>query len=260
MDVRDLIEQVDGRVATLTLNRPEQLNSFSTEMLADLQSAIARLGNNKAIGCIVLTGSGKAFSAGGNVKRKKEQQSFEETAEEQRIKQAIILAIRRSPKVFVASINGAAVGGGLALALACDLRLASASAKFGAGFRTSAVAGNFGLSWLLTQTVGTARARELELTGRVIDAEECLAVGMITRLVPDDQLSAATKELAADIASGPLIAFNYMKRNLFAAETHSLPDVMEIELMHHVRTAQTADHAEAMKAFAEKRKPQFIGA
>jgi 2-(1,2-epoxy-1,2-dihydrophenyl)acetyl-CoA isomerase len=147
----------------------------------------------------------------------------------------------------------------LGLAMACDLRIAGRSARFGTGFAGVGYSGDFGGSWSLTRLVGTAKARELYFLGEVIDASAALSIGLVNRVVEDAGLHDATMALARRIAEGPRVAFGYMKRNLFAAETEPFANVLEMEAVHQARTAMTEDHLEASTAFVEKRRPVFKG-
>src|ERR1700733_11228628 len=207
----DLLETIEDGVATLTLNRPERLNAFSPEILAGLHEALPRLGADPAVGAIVLTGAGRAFCAGGDVKTmgKRADRSFEQRVESIRAMHQLPLMMRMLPKVIIAMINGATVGVGLGLALACDLRVAGASAQFGTGFGKIGYSGDFGGSWLLTQLVGTAKARELYLLGDIIDAHQAGALGMVNRVVDDGALHDATYAWARRIAGGARGAYGY---------------------------------------------------
>jgi 2-(1,2-epoxy-1,2-dihydrophenyl)acetyl-CoA isomerase len=169
------------------------------------------------------------------------------------------LLLRTMPKVVIAMVNGPAVGAGLGLAMACDLRIAGRSARFGTGFAGVGYSGDFGGSWTLTRLVGTAKARELYFLGDIIDAEAAHSLGVVNRVVDDETLCDETARLARRIADGPRIAYGYMKRNLFAAETGSFASVLEMEAVHQARTAMTEDHLEASRSFAEKRRPVFKG-
>ena len=257
----DLLETIEDGIVTLTLNRPERLNAFSPDMLAGLHEALPRLGADPAVGAIVLTGAGRAFCAGGDVKTmgKRAERSFEQRVESIRTMHQLPLMMRTLSKVIIGMINGAAVGAGLGLALACDLRVAGSSARFGTGFGKIGYSGDFGGSWLLTRLVGTAKARELYLLGDVIDAQDAGALGMVNQVVDDAALHGATYALARRVADGPRVAYGYMKRNLHAAETQPLATVLEMEAVHQARTAQTEDHREAVAAFTEKRPPVFHG-
>ena len=257
----DLLEAIENGVAWLTLNRPERLNALSPEMTAGLTEALTRLSTEREIGCIVITGAGRGWCAGGDVKTmgKRAERSFEQRVESIRTMHQLPLMMRTLSKVIIGMINGAAVGAGLGLALACDLRVAGSSARFGTGFGKIGYSGDFGGSWLLTRLVGTAKARELYFLGDMIDAQDAGALGMVNQVVDDAALHGATYALARRVADGPRVAYGYMKRNLHAAETEPLATVLEMEAVPQARTAQTEDHREAVAAFTEKRPPVFRG-
>jgi len=257
----DLIETIEDGVAILTLNRPERLNAFSTEMMTGLREALPRLATDDAVGAIVITGAGRGFTAGGDVKNMANRtgQSFEQRLESYRAMHVIPQLMRSLPKVIIGMVNGPAVGAGFGLALACDLRIAGHSARFATGFANVGYSGDFGGSWLLTRLVGTAKARELYFLNEMLSAEQALAIGMVNRVVDDAALREETLAMARRIADGPRVALGYMKRNLHAAETEPFSVVLEMEGIHQTRTAQTDDHKEAVTAFAEKRKPRFRG-
>jgi 2-(1,2-epoxy-1,2-dihydrophenyl)acetyl-CoA isomerase len=257
----DLLETIEDGIAWLTLNRPDRLNAFSPTMLQALGGALQRLGGAAEIGVIVVTGAGRGFCAGGDVKtmETRASQGFEERVEGLRRMHQLPLLLRTIPKVVIAMVNGPAVGAGLGLAMACDLRIAGRSARFGTGFAGVGYSGDFGGSWSLTRLVGTAKARELYFLGDIIDAAAAAALGLVNRVVEDEALQHETSALARRIADGPLVAYGYMKRNLFAAETEPLAAVLEMEAVHQARTAMTDDHLEASRAFVEKRRPVFRG-
>ena len=159
----------------------------------------------------------------------------------------------------IGAINGPAAGAGLSIALACDLRIASDNARFGTAFARVGFSGDFGGTYLLTQLVGPAKARELYFTADIIDADTAAALGIVNRVVGDDELHAETMALARRIADGPQVALGYMKRNLLAAETEPFQTVLDLEAAHQARCAFTEDHKEAVAAFVEKRRPVFKG-
>jgi 2-(1,2-epoxy-1,2-dihydrophenyl)acetyl-CoA isomerase len=185
--------------------------------------------------------------------------SLEQRAQQLRKRMETARWLHEMPKPTIARIGGAAAGAGLSLALACDMRIACKSAKFTTAFGRVGYSGDFGGSYFLTQLVGTAKARELYYTAEVLDADSALALGMLNRVVADDQLDAETQQLAQSIADGPRIALAYMKRNMNAAESGSLKDLLDLEAWHHSRCALTEDHKEAARAFVEKRRPVFKG-
>ena len=260
----DLLETIKDGVAVLTMNRPDRLNALSRPMLDAMLEALPRLAADPEVGCVVLTGAGRAFCSGGDVKAMAEGREAEDTTLEGRA-QALRGRMETSrwlhemPKPTIAMIRGAAAGAGLSLALACDLRVAGESAKLGTAFARVGYSGDFGGSYFLTQLVGTAKARELYYTADMVDAQRALALGMVNRVVPDASLDAETLALASRIAAGPRIALRYMKRNLNAAENGALKDSLDLEAWHHSRTGMTEDHREAARAFVDKRTPVFRG-
>ncbi|MDX1383634.1 MAG: enoyl-CoA hydratase-related protein, partial [Thermoanaerobaculia bacterium] len=164
------------------------------------------------------------------------------------------------PKPVVAAIPGPAAGAGLSLALACDLRIASESARFTTAFAKVGFSGDYGSSYFLPQIVGAAKAKELFFTADVIEADEALRLGIVNRVVPDDELESETRAFADQLAQGPTIAYRYMKKNLNAAIAGApIGDVFDLEAWNMTRTGQTEDHKEAARAFVEKRKPTFHG-
>ncbi len=257
----DVLESLEDGVAWLTLNRPDRLNAFSPGMLEALGEALQRLGNDAGVGAIVVTGAGRGFCAGGDVKtmERRAAQGFEERVEGLRRMHQLPMLLRTMPKVVIAMVNGPAVGAGFGLALACDLRIAGRSARFGTGFAGVGYSGDFGGSWTLTRLVGTAKARELYFLGEIIGSDAAVSLGLVNRVVEDEALHRETLSLARRIADGPRVSYGYMKRNLFAAETEPLAAVLEMEAVHQARTAMTEDHVEASRAFVEKRRPVFKG-
>jgi 2-(1,2-epoxy-1,2-dihydrophenyl)acetyl-CoA isomerase len=257
----DLLERIEDGIAWLTFNRPDRLNAFSPAMLQAVGEALQRLGDDGEVGAVVVTGAGRGFCAGGDVKtmETRASQGFEERVEGLRRMHQLPLLLRTIPKVVIAMVNGPAVGAGLGLAMACDLRIAGRSARFGTGFAGVGYSGDFGGSWTLTRLVGTAKARELYFLSDIIDAATATALGLVNRIVEDEALQRETAALARRIADGPSVAYGYMKRNLFAAETEPLAAVLEMEAVHQARTAMTEDHLEASRAFVEKRRPVFKG-
>ena len=257
----DLIETVENGIATLTLNRPERLNALSMEIRTGLLEALERLGHDKNIGCIVLTGSGRGFSAGGDVKSMGERSAagFEPRAAGIQFSNKIPKLMRSIPKTVIAMVNGVAVGAGLSMAMAADLRIAGRSARFGTGFLKIGLSGDWGGTWTKTRLVGTAKALELYLLGDMISADEALAAGLVNRVADDAQLLETTMAIARRIADMPQIAVGYVKKNLHAAETGDFQTVLDMEAFNQARCSQTEDHREAVTAFAEKRKPVFQG-
>ena len=219
---RHLIEAISDGVATLTLNRPDRLNALSTPIMEGLLEALPRLASDAAVGAIVLTGSGRAFCAGGDVKRMAEEsieRSMEEAVTHLRDRMEVSRLLHEIPKPTIAMVNGPAAGAGMSLALACDLRIAGQSARFVTAFANIGFSGDFGGSYFLSKLVGTGRARELYYTAEPIDAAQAVALGLVNRVVPDANLVEVTMEFARKLARGPRIALVLMKQNFNAAES-----------------------------------------
>jgi 2-(1,2-epoxy-1,2-dihydrophenyl)acetyl-CoA isomerase len=260
----DLLEQMKDGVAVLTLNRPDRLNAMSRPMLDALLEALPRLAEDPEIGVVVLTGAGRGFCAGGDVKAMAEGtelggQTMEEKAQALRSRMETSRWLHEMPKPTIAMMRGPAAGAGLSLAMACDLRIASDTIRLGTAFARVGYSGDFGGSYYLTQLVGTAKARELYFTADLLDAQQALGLGLVNRVVADARLEEETMALASRLARGPRVAYRYMKRNMNAAESASLEEMLDLEAWHHTRTGMTEDHREAARAFVEKREPQFKG-
>ena len=260
----DFLEQVKDGVAVLTLNRPDRLNAMSRPMLDALLEALPRLAEDPEIGVVVLTGAGRGFCAGGDVKAMAEGndlggQTMEEKAQALRSRMETSRWLHEMPKPTIAMMRGPAAGAGLSLAMACDMRIASDTVRLGTAFARVGYSGDFGGSYYLTQLVGTAKARELYFTADLLDAQQALGLGLVNRVVADARLEEETMALASRLARGPRVAYRYMKRNMNAAESASLKEMLDLEAWHHARTGMTEDHREAARAFVEKREPQFKG-
>lgn len=258
-----LLEHLDGGVLTLTLNRPERLNTLTPEMSYALERVLLRAAEDREIGAIVLTGAGRAFCAGGDVKSMAAgaaaAPSFDERVTSLRRRMEPVRLLHEIAKPTIAMLRGAVAGAGLSLALACDLRIASEDLRLTTAFVKVGLSSDFGGSYLLTRLVGGARARELFLTSPRLTAHEALAQGVVTRVVADAALETETLTLARSLADGPRIALGYMKQNLTLAETASLAEVMDAEALRHIRCAGTEDHREAAAAFVAKRPAKFRG-
>jgi 2-(1,2-epoxy-1,2-dihydrophenyl)acetyl-CoA isomerase len=266
-----LIETVEDGVATLTMNRPEARNALTGEMQAALSEALPRLAADRSVRCVVITGAGRAFCAGGDVKgfaadtsRGAGVGSGSGPSVEQRIAglrsgMEVVKWLHEAPKPTLAVIPGAAAGAGLSLALACDLRIAADNAKMTTAFSKVGLAGDYGGSWFLSQLVGAAKVRELYFTADVITGAEAAALGIVNKSVPAEELPAVAAAYAKRLAGLPTVAIGYMKRNLNVAAHATLSEVLDLEATHMVRTMMTEDHASAAKAFVEKRAPEFAG-
>ena len=263
----DLLAALDNGVLTLTMNRPEARNAMSRAMNQALQDQLAAAEFNPAVKCIVLTGAGKGFCAGGDVKGMAAAGNatvaaltIDEAIARQRANQrATAGKLFKMAKPTIAALPGAAAGAGLALALACDLRLMASSAIMTTAFARVGFSGDYGGTYFLTQLVGSAKARELYFLSDRVGADEALRLGLTNWVCAPDELAAKTAEIAARLASGPTVAYRYMKENLNRAMAGEVDDCLDLEATHHVHCGQTEDHREATKAFVEKREPVFKG-
>jgi enoyl-CoA hydratase/carnithine racemase len=261
----ELLCEIRERVAVITLNRPEARNALSDRLTPALRRMIRQCGDDPNVGALLITGAGNAFCAGGDVKgmggnATKIEVSFEARVADLRVKQRTLTgALVGLRKPTVAALPGPAAGAGLALALACDIRIASESAIMATGYARIGLTGDYGIAWLLTRLAGTSRARELMFLSERIDARRCEALGLVNRVVPDAELREAAFALAKSLAEGPSLAFAGMKDNLDHAVTSEFLDSMDQEADNMVRSARTTDHKEAVRAFIDKRKPAFAG-
>jgi len=257
-----LLCRIEDRVAVLTLNRPQARNALTLEMKRALADGLPRLGADPEVGALLLIGAGRAFCSGGDTKRMAEDgrlPSPEERKQQLRWEHGIPAALHRNPKPTLAALPGPAAGAGLALALACDLRIAAESAFVTTAYAKLGLSGDYGGSWFLSRLVGTAKARELYFTGDRVDARECERIGLVNRVVADAELEKEALAWARRIAAGPPIALAWMKDNLNRALGEPLEALLELEAERMVEGAQTEDYLEAVAAFAEKRAPAFKG-
>src|SRR5271156_5871892 len=261
----DLLSVLEDGVLTLTLNRAEARNAMSEAMNQALAQQLASAELNPAIKCVVLTGAGKGFCSGGDVKAMSNRGArgsitVDEAIHRQRVNQRETVGrLFKMPKPTMAALPGAAAGAGLALALACDLRIMARTAFLTTAFARVGFSGDFGGTYFLTQLVGSAKARELYYLSERVSAEEALRLGIVNWICAPDELKTRTQEIARRLASGPAVAFRYMKENLNRAMAGEIDDCLDLEATHHVHCGQTADHREAAKAFVEKREPFFKG-
>jgi enoyl-CoA hydratase/carnithine racemase len=254
--------QLEGRVARVTLERPEARNALTLGMKQALAALVPALGADPRVGCVLLTGAGGSFCAGGDTKlmaREGRPASPEERKRQLRWEHATVAALFELEKPTLAALPGPAAGAGFSLALACDLRIAAESAFVTAAYLKLGLSGDYGGSWFLTQLVGPAKAREIYFTGDRIDARECLRLGIVNRVVPDADLPREALALAQRLAAGPPIATRYMKENLNRALGESLRACLDAEAERMVQSATTQDYLEAVRAFQGKRAPVFRG-
>ena len=260
----DLLATQNDGILVLTMNRPERRNALSQEMLAAMADQLARAEEDPAVRAVVMTGAGGAFCAGGDVKAmaagRDADLDVDTRIHRQRLSQrATSGRLHTMPKPTIAAIPGAEAGAGLALALACDLRVMAETAIMTTAFARVAFSGDYGGTYFLSQLVGTAKARELYFLSDRVSAQEALDLGLANRVVAAEALVDETMTLAGRLAEGPPIAYRYMKENLNRALGGDPFECMDLEVTHHVHTGLTEDHRNAAQAFVEKRQPVFKG-
>ena len=257
-----VIEERSGSVVTLRLNRPEKLNALNPELCRTLVHSLLRAGDDKSVRAVVLTGAGRGFSAGGDINFMRETRSrrgvheFESFLE---IGKEICLAIVSMPKVVIAAVNGPAAGGGMSLALACDLRVASEKAIFTQAFGRLGLYPDFGATFFLPRLVGLSRASEMFYTAETLSAEEARQIGIVYEVFAHDKFEEETQALAARVAAGPPLAFRDLKRTMIGDAHQELETAIEEENRLQLHCFLSEDCAEGLAAFAEKRPPVFRG-
>jgi 2-(1,2-epoxy-1,2-dihydrophenyl)acetyl-CoA isomerase len=268
---QELIAENRDGVLYLTMNRPDKLNALSENITSGLLENLRRAATDDAVGAVVLTGAGRGFCAGGDIGRMRDRNEATAAADSnhsgsltQRIaglrrSEEVSLLLHEIPKVTIAAVNGPAAGAGLSICLACDIRIASDQARLGTAFARVGFSGDFGGTYFLTNLVGTAKARELYFTGEMLTAEQALQLRMVNRVVAAAALKDEVHNFARRIASGPRVAYSYMKANLNAALHSEARVMLDREALGQSLTGLTEDHKEAVKAFLEKREPKFNG-
>ncbi|MCF6467477.1 enoyl-CoA hydratase [Nonomuraea sp. MG754425] len=248
-------------VATVTLDRPDAMNSLTAELKQALLEALRRAAADRAVRAVLLTGAGRAFCAGQDLREHAANlEAGRGLADTVRAHyNPIVELIATMPKPVVAAVNGVAAGAGASLAFACDLRVASERATFALAFAGIGLAPDSGASWTLPRLIGRGRAAELMLLGEPLGAARALELGLVTRVVPADELLKNAGELAARLASGPTLAYAATKRALAYASAHALPDALAMEADIQDRCVATQDHLHATRAFLAKEAPTFDG-
>ncbi|MDA9546616.1 MULTISPECIES: enoyl-CoA hydratase-related protein [unclassified Bradyrhizobium] len=259
----ELLCVIRDRVAVITLNRPQARNSLSDHLTPALRRMIKQNGDDPEVGALLITGAGTAFCSGGDVKgmggnsavpAMSVSDKVARLRERQRTLTGVLVSVR---KPTIAALPGPAAGAGLAIALACDIRIAAESAIMTTGYAKIALTGDYGISWLLTRLAGTARARELMFLSERIDARRCEALGLVNRVVSDSELQDEAFAVARTLANGPASAYASMKDNLALALSADFLTSMDQEAERMVVAAGTAQHTEAVRAFIEKRSPSY---
>jgi len=263
MSYKCLLYDVTDGVATLTLNRPERLNALGDTLRDDLHDAITRASADASVRAMVVTGAGKGFCSGGDVKAMNESVAsgtsrplLEQIAPS---RDRTLLAMRDAPQPIIAAVNGAAAGAGMNLALACDLRIASTAARFAQAFVRRGLHPDWGGTYFLPRIVGTAKAAEMIFTGDLIDAAEALRLGIVSQVVEPEALLPTALDLARRIAAGPPVAIRLAKRAIYRNAESDLRSALEFETFAQNACRDTDDAREGIRAFVEKRPPVFRG-
>lgn len=266
----ELLCRIEDRVAIITLNRPKKKNALSDHLTPALRQTLLDLETKREVGCILITGSGDAFCAGGDIggmggNASKDEEVSERPTAEERVRalihkqETLTLRLADHAKPTIAALPGVAAGAGLCIALACDIRVACRSAFVTTAYRNIGFSGDYGGSWLLTQLVGPSKAKELFFTGRRVQSDEALTLGIFNNVFEDASFENEALAMAKQIASGPPIAIAFMKEHINRAVTGDLRSNLAMEADRLIRCAATSDHKEAVKAFMEKRTPVFTG-
>lgn len=252
----------DGGVATLTLNRPESMNSLSIELKQALVSAVAELGADDSVRAVVLTGTGRGFCVGQDLREHVDLLAADDPAPLNTVTEhynPIVTGLATMPKPVVAAVNGMAAGAGAGLAFACDFRIAASSAGFLLAFANVGLTLDSGVSWTLPRLIGAARATSLALLAEPITADAALEMGLVNALVDPERVLPAAHELAARLAAGPTAAYGAIKASIAYAASHSLPEALAKEAELQQAMGATEDHRNATAAFVAKQKPVFEG-
>ncbi len=257
-----ILTSVSDSVGTITLNRPDKLNAFAGKMRHEVAEAVRQMAANDDVRVLVITGAGRAFCAGADIGYMKELtqkgdvDGFRELVEAGR---EVVTVIRRTPKPVIAAVNGPAAGGGANLALSCDIRIASEKATIGQTFNRIGLHPDWGGTFFLPRLVGPSKALELVFSAEMISAEEALRLGIFNEVVPHEDLTETTRVWATTLAAKPPRALALAKQAIYASETGSLDQMLDIELENQLACFQSEDAREGLAAFLEKRSAEFTG-
>lgn len=256
-----LIETTPAGVRTITMNRPERLNAVNAELAVELPDAVTAAGVDDAVRVLVITGAGRGFCVGLDLT---DAPALDTSTRAARLDADLwvsrwVHAMTRCEKPVIAAVNGPAAGAGFGLALCCDFRLVSASAKMTAGYIRRGLSPDAGVTWWLPRLVGHTRAMDIIMTGRDVTSAEALQIGLATQVIPDEAFAATSQALAMQLAAGPPLAMALTKRLLIESASTTLETQLRSEVAHIKTCFQTNDVADAMVAFREKRMPRFTG-
>jgi 2-(1,2-epoxy-1,2-dihydrophenyl)acetyl-CoA isomerase len=257
-----LLETREGSIVTLAMNRPDRLNALNNELSTALNKAITRIAADHTVHVVILTGTGRAFCAGGDlalIGKGRASGDEKELAPLLRSGMQAVLKLRTMPQPVIAAVNGSAAGAGMNLALAADIRIAVEEAVFGQSFAKVGLFPDYGGTYFLPQLIGPAKAAELFYTGDMIDAKTALRLGIVNHVFPADSFHGEVQSLAEKIATGPQVAIRAVKQTLFARDGSALAEALEREVEHQLKCFHSRDCQEGIRAFLEKRPPSFRG-
>ena len=257
-----VIEERSGAVMTLRLNRPERLNALNPEMGRALVHGLLRGGEDQSVRAVVITGAGRGFCAGGDLQFLLDVRKRKAVSELERLLvtgKEICVAIANMTKPVIAAVNGPAAGGGMNLALACDIRIASDRARFAESFANLGLYPDFGGTYFLPRIVGMARSAELFYTAEILSAEDAMRLGIVNRVFPADTFEAEVRKIAEELAGTPPLALRHVKRTILGDDRHTLEMKLDEEIRLQIHCFESEDCLEGLNAFFEKRKPKFRG-
>lgn len=263
MTYETLLYEQDGIVLRITMNRPDKLNALTDTLLQELNAAFEQADEDKTVRAVVLTGAGRGFCAGADLAEGVAKGigtggfSFQEHLTQNY--NPLILRIRALQKPIIAAINGAAAGAGMSIAMACDIKIAAESASFLQAFVKIGLIPDSGSTWMLPRLIGMTRALDMMLSGRKVSAQEALNMGLVTQVVPNEQLMDCVNQLAVEYAAAPTQAIAFIKQAVNFAATSTLEEALNKEAELQNKAGKTADNAEGVNAFLQKRPPVFKG-